>query len=74
VLLDDDEKEMGRSERRESLRFPRVIIIFFFFFLYVHIRGGEGIQTSDLHFMMHDPQPIDLPLGDRVIIIYWVAL
>jgi hypothetical protein len=40
-------------------------LLFFFFFLHVHIKeGGEGTQSSDLHFMRHDSQPTKLPIVD----------
>jgi len=38
------------------------IFLFLFFILYVHIRGKERIRTSDLRFMKHNLQPIELPV------------
>ena len=42
------------------------LLTLFFFFKHIHTRGvGEGIRTSDIHFMRHGPQSIELPFGDK---------
>jgi hypothetical protein len=38
----------------------------FFIFLHVHTRRRGEIQTSDLRFMRRSPQPIELPIGNKI--------
>jgi hypothetical protein len=36
--------------------------------------GGGGIRTSNLHFMRCGLQPIELPLGDKLNIIWLLSM
>jgi hypothetical protein len=48
-----------------------IVIMFFFFFFFFFMstqeEGGE-IQISDIRFMRRGPQPIEIPLGDGVML------
>jgi hypothetical protein len=51
--------------RVSHFMFATSVNLFFFFFLTCpHKKEGEGIRTSDLHFMRHGPQLIELSLRD----------
>jgi hypothetical protein len=41
-----------------------------FFFDMSTQEGGGGIRTSDLRFMRRGPQPIELPLRDKIQAFY----
>jgi hypothetical protein len=55
---------------RKYLIFVLMMTFLSFFFLTCPPRGGWGIRTSYLHFMRRGPQPIELPFGDDLFILY----
>jgi len=63
---------VGPNAREGQYSSQQYIYIFFFFFFFLfltcpHKRGERGIRTSNLCFMMHGLQPIELPHEDIYI-------